>query len=245
MLSGNTVKYIQSLTHKKFRDKHRCFIAETPKVVDEFLSAEFHPVAIYATEEWLEAFGKKSGGNRQMVTVVKEHELKKISQLKTPRQVVAVFHIPEPLSTDLSHRVSLALDDVQNPGNLGTIIRLADWFGIKNILCSLHTADAYNPKVVQASMGSVAHVHISYADLPALLKTIDLPLYVASLEGTSVFETGNIHEGILVVGNEGNGVQENILALPNRKITIPKYGKAESLNVAMATGIILSHIVRR
>lgn len=244
MLSGNTVKYIQSLTHKKFRDKYNCFIAETPKVVEEFIVAGYHAEGIYATEEWVKANDKKFERIKEAVTVLKEHELKKISQLKTPRGVLAVFRIPVQMPPDLKQKISLALDDIQDPGNLGTIIRIADWFGIENILCSLHTADAFSPKVVQAAMGSLAHVNMQYVDLLSLLKNTHIPIYAACLEGTSIFETGQISQGILVMGNEGNGISENILALASQRITIPGAGRAESLNVAIATGIILSHLVR-
>lgn len=245
MLSGNTVKYIQSLTHKKFRDQHRCFVAETPKVVEEFLTAGYVADALYATEEWIGSIAEKYDVNLKNLTVVKDYELKKISQLNTPREVVGIFKIPDwSIPNDLKGRITLALDDIQDPGNVGTIIRIADWFGVQNIICSLHTANVYNSKVVQASMGSLAHVRTHYTDLKSFLEKCKLPVYAASLEGTSVFDSGKIEEGILVIGNEGKGISQDILILANHHLTIPKIGKAESLNAAMATGIILSHILR-
>lgn len=245
MLSGNTVKYIQSLTHKKFRDQHKCFIAETPKVVEEFLAAGYTADAIYATEDWAKPEGPALPIDQEKLFVVKDYELKKISQLKTPRAVVGIFHIPDEFnSLDLKGTITLALDDIQDPGNVGTIIRIADWFGIRNILCSLHTANAYNPKVVQASMGSLAHVKTYYTDLPAFLKKSNLPVFAASLEGTSVFTFGNIEEGILVIGNEGKGISPEVMAAAQHHLTIPRVGKAESLNAAIAAGILLSHIVK-
>lgn len=244
MLSGNTVKYIQSLTHKKFRDQHNCFIAETPKVVEEFLAAGYKADAIYATEDWAKQEDPALPLKQEQLFVVKEYELKKISQLKTPRAVVGIFQIPdEAHPEDLQGALTLALDDIQDPGNVGTIIRIADWFGIKNILCSLHTANAYNPKVVQASMGSLAHVKTYSTDLQAFLEMSNLPVFAASLEGTSVFTFGKIGEGVLVIGNEGKGISPEVMAIAKQHLTIPRVGKAESLNAAIATGILLSHIV--
>lgn len=245
MLSGNTVKYIQSLTHKKFRDQYNQFIAETPKVVGEFLTAGYKADAIYVTEEWVKSYRGKLPVNQQNIVVVKDFELEKISQLKTAREVVAVLQIPEEkFPESLAGQVSLVLDDIQDPGNVGTIIRIADWFGIRHVMCSLHTAHAFSPKVVQATMGSLAHIEIHYLDLEIFLRNCKLPIYATSLNGTSVFSSQKIDEGVLVIGNEGKGVSENILALASHLLTIPRIGKAESLNAAMATGIILSHIVK-
>ncbi len=245
MLSGNTVKYIQSLTHKKFRDQYRRFIAETPKVVEEFLSAGYEVDSIYATEEWMITKKEKATDDNGNWIAVRDFELKKISQLKTPREVVGVFHIPDlALPGNLDGKITLALDDIQDPGNVGTIIRIADWFNIQHILCSLHTAQAYSPKVVQATMGSLAHVKMHYVDLKDFLSKSKLPLYATSLQGDSVFETGTIDEGILIIGNEGKGISSELLSLAGNHLTIPRLGRAESLNAAMATGIILSHIVK-
>lgn len=242
MLSGNTVKYIQSLTHRKFRDKYHCFIAETPKVVSDLLTAGYNAVSVYATKEWAALGIANHHLNGVELIIVREDELKKISQLKTPREVVAVFRIPEPAKPNIKNKITVALDDIQDPGNLGTIIRIADWFGIENIVCSVHTANVFNPKVVQATMGSLAHVNVYYDDLIDFFKNNGIPVYATALEGKSVLNLKKIQEGIITIGNEGKGISEGILSLADYQISIPKRGKAESLNAAIATGIILSHV---
>lgn len=245
MLSRNTVKYIQSLTHKKYRDIHQAFIAETPKVVAEFLDSNFEVENIYATEKWYET----QTGNKELrhlpITIVGAPDLEKISQLKTPHDVLAVFKIPQfSLPKSLSGKISVALDDLQDPGNLGTIIRIADWFGIENIICSKHTANAYNPKVVQASMGSLAHVSVFYLDLISFLKDSPLPVMASSLHGISLYKSPIPKEGILVIGNEAAGVSEEIIGFSTQQLMIPRLGKAESLNAAIATAVFLSHFTQ-
>ncbi|HUS01943.1 MAG TPA: RNA methyltransferase [Chitinophagaceae bacterium] len=246
MLSKTIVKYIQSLAYKKFRDEHGVFIAEGPKVVTEFLaSAKFACKIVFGTKIWMDE-------NVDLVNdipadhkiEISEIELEKISQLKTPNKVLAVFYKKEENLVDVTGTVSLMLDEIQDPGNMGTIIRTADWFGIKNIICSNECADYYNPKVVQATMGSLARVNIVYDDLERFLKKdLSVKTYAATLSGNNVKNLQKIKDGIIIIGNESKGVSEKVLKLTSEQITITKHGKAESLNAAVACGIILSHIV--
>lgn len=242
MLSRNRIKYIQSLTRKKGRETHRSFIAETPKVVNEFINSSYKAEFLFAEERWLSDNPHWLKQNPS-TEVIREDELKKISQLKTPHGVLAVLKIPvQNTVLELKGEVSIALDDLQDPGNMGTIIRIADWFGVKNLLCSNDTVDIYNPKVVQASMGSLAHVRVTYLPLEAFLAETTVPVYATAMEGVSVYEQSALDEGILIIGNEGKGISDPFFALAKKKISIPRIGKAESLNAAVATGIILSHL---
>lgn len=244
MITKNQVKYIQSLGQKKSRDEENCFIAEGPKIVNELLTASnCKIVQLYALKEWIDeqANAKDHAG----IIEVSAGELEKISQLTTPNQVLAVIEkiqwIDEP---GIKGTISLALDTIQDPGNMGTIIRLADWFGVKTIFCSTDCADVYNPKVVQASMGSISRVRVEYTDILSLLEeNKEVHIYAAVLNGRDITKMEKINEGIIVVGNESKGIHEGILKLANIQITIPGKGKAESLNAGVATGIILSYLV--
>jgi RNA methyltransferase, TrmH family len=245
MLSKTHAKYIQSLHHKKFRDIENCFIAEGGKIVLELLrSQKFSCREIYGMQEWLNS---NEGLIRKYFTgpleVVHDHELEKISALTTPHQVLAVFEKVQGKPVSPVGKISLVLDNIQDPGNMGTIIRIADWFGIKDIICSAHTADMYNPKVVQSTMGSLGRVNIVYTELAEWIQQHrQVKVYAAALNGKNVKEMA-IKEGLLLIGNEGKGISEELLQLAAEKITIPKLGDAESLNAAVATGIILSHII--
>ncbi|HLG39446.1 MAG TPA: RNA methyltransferase [Chitinophagaceae bacterium] len=237
-------KYIQSLGQKKYRDAEGLFIAEGPKLVAELLqSAPQYVKEVYAVKEWL----KENTGNSptQKFFEVSDRELEKLSQLKTPHQVVAVVQkFEEEKSVDVKGKVSLVLDTIQDPGNLGTIIRIADWFGVSQVICSHDCADIYNPKVVQATMGSIARVKVFYTDLASWLKEQrDIRIYATVMEGKDVTNMNALNEGLIIIGNESKGIHEEILELVNEKITIPRKGKAESLNVAVAAGIVLSHLV--
>jgi len=247
MLTKKIVKYIQSLSHKKFRDEEAAFIVEGPKVVAEFLlSKKFDCRLICAEKNWL--FENEiliRGISSENIYGVDENWLQRISLLKTAHKVVAVFNkslpVPEPV---FKNKIALMLDDIQDPGNLGTIIRNADWFGIENIICSRNCADCYNPKVVQSSMGSLSRVDIFYSDLISFIeKNSSVKVYAAALSGTSVFEMDKIREGIILIGNESKGIHEDLLKLSHKRITIPCIGHAESLNAAVACGIILSHVL--
>ena len=238
MLSKNVIKDIQSLGLKKQREAKGLFIAEGPKIVEELIQLIPEQIeAVYATGEWIASHQQAKGVNE-----ISEIELEKISQMKTPNQVVAVikqFITTKPDTTGFI----LYLDTIQDPGNFGTIIRIADWFGIKHIVCSIGCADLYNPKVIQSTMASIARVNVVYDEeetwLPQQLQTI----YAASLHGKPLSSFTKTENGILIIGNESKGIRESFLKLATNKITIPKRGEAESLNAAVATGIILSHLL--
>ncbi|MGN6194165.1 MAG: TrmH family RNA methyltransferase [Ginsengibacter sp.] len=247
MLSKKIVKYIQSLSHKKFRDEEGVFIAEGPKIVAELLAAaKFKCQLICADRSWLlenESLLKKI--NSEDIFEADDHWLKSLSLLKTPNKVVAVFEkknledIP-----DLSNQISLMLDDLQDPGNLGTLIRIADWFAVENIICSENSVDCYNPKVVQSTMGSLSRVNVFYTDLLSFIeKNKNVPVYATTLHGISIYQLPKIKEGIILIGNESKGIHEDLLKIISHQITIPKLGHAESLNAAVAGGIILSKIL--
>lgn len=242
MLVKSQVKYIQSLGQKKSRDESGAFIAEGPKIVSELLQEIPGQVQqVVGLKEWLTDHAKLLHGIETVE--VSPAELEKISQLQTPNQVLAVLKKFE-LVTAINPKGKLvvALDTIQDPGNLGTIIRIADWFGIEQIVCDRDSADCYNPKVVQATMGSIARVKLLYTDLAGWLAEQKTTIYAAALEGENITTMQKPAEGIIVIGNESKGISPDILKLVTKKITIPQKGKAESLNAAVATGIILSHL---
>ncbi len=248
MLSKTSTKYIQSLQHKKFRDVERVFVAEGPKLVKELLEGQVFPCkALFALPGWVQAeaglLGKLAHINPEPL---RDFELEKISSLSKPNQVLAVFEKKAPVtSPDLKNKLTLLLDDIQDPGNLGTIIRIADWFGIENVVCSLHTADMYNSKVVQSTMASLQRVNLIYTDIPTwLAKNNSIRIYAATLHGESLQAVKQLKEGIIVIGNEAAGVSDAVLQLAHEKITIPRFGQAESLNAAVATGLILYEALR-
>ncbi len=241
MLSKKEVKDIQSLALKKHRDETKLFIAEGPKIVEELIN--LHPgqlKAVFALREW-EGRPKVKGNIRfEEITDV---ELEKLSFLKTPNQVVALvkqFENTAPQTAGLL----LYLDNIQDPGNMGTIIRTADWFGVSQIVCSAGCVDMYNPKVVQATMGSIARVKVYYDEDESWLGAQTIPVYAASLHGNNLDEMPAVSEGIILIGNESKGIRKEWLELAKEKITIPKKGNAESLNAAVATGIILSRLIK-
>ncbi len=244
MLSKLKLKYIQSLGQKKFRDEEGVFIAEGPKLVIELIGNNRVEIKeLFALEEWSRENENRLG--KTAVSIVTEIELERISQLTTPNKVVAIvqqFAISEP--DNLSNKIAIALDCIQDPGNLGTIIRVADWFGIEQIICSHDSVDLYNPKVVQATMGSLARVNVYYTDLIEWLQNQKKSqIYATALEGQDITTMKKISSGIILVGNESRGLSPVLLELANEKITIPKKGSAESLNAAMAIGIVLSHLI--
>jgi TrmH family RNA methyltransferase len=242
MLGKLKAKYIQSLGHKKQRDDEGLFIAEGPKLVAELIRSSKENVKdIYAVKEWI---NKNDLTGKIPVTEITEAELEKISQLKTANGVLAVvkkFDSGEKIN--VKGKLSLVLDTIRDPGNLGTIIRIADWFGVEQVICSNDCADVYNPKVVQSTMGSIARVKIFYTELAEWMRMQkDIRIYATLLEGKDVTKMSAVKEGLIIIGNESKGIHEEILAIANEKITIPRKGNAESLNAAVATGIILSHL---
>lgn len=244
MLGRSKIKYIQSLGQKKFRELEGTFIAEGPKVVEDLMESGTAIIKqLYAVKEWIKE-NKKLLVNTTVVEIT-DAELERISQLTTPNKVFAIVQqFEEDSAPVIKNKITLALDGIQDPGNMGTLIRIADWFGIKQIICSKESADIYNPKVVQATMGSIARVKILYTDLELwLADQEDVGIYAATLEGKSITAMKKITEGIIVIGNESKGINAAILKLATIRITIPKKGKAESLNAAVAAGIILSHLI--
>ena len=243
MLTKSEIKYIQSLSQKKFRKEEGLFVIEGPKIVEEALLMKSVKIdKILALEDWY-ALNTESIGSVKC-DLVAEHELQKISQLKTPNQVIALVKLSENREEHFDKSVlSLALDGVQDPGNLGTIVRIADWFGIHQIICGHDTADAYNSKVIQASMGSIFRVKFFYTDLEEWMrKNEDVLFYGAALDGNPLNEFPKLEKGVIVIGNESKGIRPGVMSRLSEKITIKRWGDAESLNAAVATGIILSHI---
>ena len=247
MISKSTIKYIQSLQHKKFRDEYGVFVAEGPKVVTGLLqSAAFKPETIFVTADWSAALKVPTlQGLEGCIEIVQDFELEKLAAYSTANKVVAVFRKREEIAkVNLKGSLTLALDDIRDPGNFGTIIRIADWFGIENIICSNETVDMYNNKVVQSTMASLGRVNLLYTNLYEWIKEVgDMKVFAATLEGKPLKEIGKVTEGLVVIGNESNGIHENILALATERVTIPRFGQAESLNAAVATGIILAEFV--
>ena len=263
MISKSQIKLVKQLEQKKHRQREGLFVAEGPKVVGDLLAAGFLPVQIFATAAW-----ESPSGGSPVLQVITDDELRKLSFLQHPQQVLAVFPLPQhsvsssententekfPFpsvssvsSVDDIHHFILALDGVQDPGNLGTIIRIADWFGISRIVCSTDTADAWNPKVVQATMGSIARVSIVYTDLKEYLNDTNLPVYGTLLDGENIYKKELPREAIIVMGNEGNGISPEVRRLVTDKLLIPRFREgAESLNVAIATAITCSEFCRR
>ena len=251
MISKNQIKYVHQLELKKFRKQEGLFIAEGHKVVGDLLHEGYMPRQIFATQEWItDNPSLLPIINSQLIEVDLE-ELTRLSLLQHPQQVLALFPIPgEQTSFSSQNSLSLLLDNVQDPGNLGTIIRIADWFGIDTIYCSIGTVDAWNPKVVQATMGSIARVHIIYVDPQQLFDCLpdDFPVYGTFLEGDNIYTQQLTQHGIIVMGNEGNGISDAVRHRVTRKLLIPDFHKgdtADSLNEAIATAITCSEFRRR
>lgn len=239
MISKSQIKLITSLKQKKYRITHDLFFVEGTKVIQEFYGAGWEIYALFSTE-MLDFVSENK------VTLISENELKKISALKTPNKALAVFKLPA-LKPIVSVNFSVALDGIRDPGNLGTIIRLCDWFGVKTLLCSHDTVDCFNPKVIQSSMGSLARVEVHYLDLENYFEKNHLPVYGAFMEGDNVYAEKLPRQAILLMGNEGNGISKKLEKFLSKKISIPQFGvdhKTESLNVAMATSILLSEFHR-
>lgn len=243
MLNKSEVKYIQSLSQKKFRDKEGVYLVEGPKIVAEALAAtQVQVQKLYAVEAW--ALRHEELFQRGQCEVVKDFELEKLSQLKTPNQVLAVVALPDDARFGFTgEEPGLVLDGIRDPGNLGTIIRIADWFGVRQVVCSSDCADAYGAKVVQATMGSIFRVQLLYTDLENWMEEQKgLPFYGAALDGAALKGIPVVSKGMIVIGNESAGIRPGVMSRVTQKITIEKWGDAESLNAAVATGIILSHL---
>lgn len=240
MVSKNQIKLITSLEQKKFRQKHKLFIAEGVKVIQELLLSNFELEHLYVTEPVFEKT------NEKLITTVSESDLKRISCLSTPNNCLALFKIPAEKAINEAGLI-VALDDIRDPGNFGTIIRLCDWFGIQQIICSEQTVDLYNPKVIQATMGSLARVNVSYVDLPNYLKNTNKIVFGTFMNGKNVYQETLATDGILVLGNEANGISKEVEKHITQRLAIPRFGtikKTESLNVATATAVFLSEFKR-
>ena len=237
MISKRQLKLVRLLEQKKYRQQEGLFIAEGPKVVDDLLKAGFRAHELFAVREW-----DSNGHPFQEVT---DDELHRLSLMQHPQQVLGIFKIKQERPYEISS-LRLALDGVQDPGNVGTIIRIADWFGINTIYCSEDTADVWNPKVVQATMGSIARVNVVYTDLTALISESKVAVYGTLLDGKNIYEQELSSEGIIVMGNEGNGISPEIRQQITHKLLIPQFHEGpESLNVAIATAITCSEFRRR
>jgi TrmH family RNA methyltransferase len=239
MVSKNQIKLINSLQQKKYRKLHNLFIAEGKKVIQELIDANFSLEHLFVTKANL--FDSRFDSE-----LISDSDLKKISALTTANDCLAVFKFKETTSKT-SSGLELALDNIKDPGNMGTIIRLCDWFGISKIVCTEETVDMYNPKVVQATMGSLARVEVEYTNLISYLKTTDLDIFGTFMEGSNIYKQELPTKGIIVMGNEANGISAEIENLVTQKISIPRFGslqQTESLNVATATAIILSEFKR-
>ena len=253
-ISKNQIKFVRQLEQKKYRRREGLFVAEGTKVVGDLL-AHYQPHSVYATEEWLAKNTSSLSHLSSSVFTVTDEELRHISFLQHPQQVLALFPLPTMAAANFSlftnhFSLSIALDGIQDPGNLGTIIRIADWFGIEHIICSEDTVDAWNPKVIQATMGSIARVNIIYINLSDFIGTLppDYPVYGTLLDGDNIYTQPLTPHGLIVMGNEGNGISPEIRQKINRRLFIPSYrtdDTAESLNVAIATAITCAEFRRR
>ncbi|MBS7785858.1 RNA methyltransferase [Flavobacterium sp. CYK-55] len=240
MVSKNQLKLITSLQQKKYRNAHQLFTAEGVKVIRELLNAQFKLHHLYTTESIFESVSD------EMKTLVSASELAKMSALSAANNCLAVFEIPE-LKPITHHGLSVVLDDVRDPGNLGTILRMCDWFGVEQLICSRETVDLYNPKVVQATMGSLARVQVHYVDLPDFFKQSPLAVFGTFMDGDNIYQQDLPKEGIIVLGNEANGISTSVEKWVHHRISIPRFGRfqqTESLNVASAAAIVLSEFFR-
>ncbi|MEO8795643.1 MAG: RNA methyltransferase [Daejeonella sp.] len=245
MLSKSQISFVKSLHQKKFRKEHSLFIVEGIKSVTEFINSDYIVDSIFCTENVMPKLGNLS--QKIKLNQISSADLDRISNLTTAQQVLALVKIPEQQDLNvekLQNEFSLILDGIQDPGNLGTIIRTADWFGINNIICSEDTAEIYNPKVVQASMGSLPRINISYTNLVSLLSKCKIPVYGALLNGESIYQTIFEKNGFIIFGNEGKGISAEISQFVTHPVTIPAFGKAESLNVAISAAIFCSELKR-
>lgn len=238
MVSKSQIKLITRLKQKKYRQQERLFVAEGLKTINELLDSTLKLYHVFST--------KSFNIDAKSETLISDDELKKISFLTSPNQAMAIFEIPESQSVQ-NNNLIIALDAIRDPGNLGTIIRLCDWFGIQDLVCSTSTVDCYNPKVIQATMGSITRVNVSYVNLENFLNDSSMDVFGAFMVGDNVYSATLPNQGILVLGNEANGISTTIETCIDKKISIPRFGDlqtTESLNVATATAILLSEFKR-
>ena len=240
MLSKNQIKLITGIQHKKYRNEYQLFIAEGVKVIQELLNSSFILEHLFETEAVFEQV------KASQKTLIKEQEMKRITALSSASSCLAIFKIPPPPTIDTKGLI-VALDDIRDPGNLGTIIRLCDWFGVTQLICSRETVDVFNPKVIQATMGSITRVKVNYLDLNEYVLQSSLPVFGTFMNGKSVYEQALPKDALLILGNEANGISGELEKMIKNRIAIPRFGeiqKTESLNVASATAIFLSEFRR-
>ena len=236
MITKNQIKYIRGLSLKKNRIKEQCFVVEGEKCLAELLNSSFEIVELFALKDWIDE--NKSVFDK--IQAISFKELERISNLRSPNKVLAVVKMKEQEIIQSKSTVTLVLDDINDPGNLGTIIRMCDWFGVKQIICSENTVDIYNPKVVQSTMGSLFRIHVVYTDLIKYLDKIKTPIYGAYMDGKNIKNIKICQKSHLVIGNEANGISEKIEKYISKKVVIKNIGgNTESLNVAVATSILL------
>lgn len=244
MLSKAQNKYIRSLTKQKSRNEHKVFIAEGEKIAHEWLSSHNELKMIIATETWIALHEPLLANHPEAALyAVSTEELETLSGLQTPNQVILVIPLPEQTDIPLRNEWYIALDDIQDPGNMGTIIRIADWFGIRNIICSPGCVDVYNPKVVQSAMGGHLRINIHESNLVPFLESVSLPKIAATLQGQPVYDMQRRGAGVLIIGNESKGISDAVLNAASVRVTIPRKGGAESLNAGIAAGILCSHLL--
>ena len=240
MVSDKQIKIIKSLKLKKNRIKHNLFVAEGDKTILELILADFKINSLYSANTNIE-------GVEDSVVQLSKSELNKMSNLSNPKNSLGVFEIPKSKNIDYN-KLIIGLDNISDPGNLGTIIRLCDWFGVEDLICSYETVDCYNPKVIQASMGSISRVNITYLDLQKTIENNSLKTYGTYMQGDSIFEIDEIQKGLVLFGNEANGINPNLSKFIDKRLSIPRFGKlkkTESLNVANALSIVLSENARK
>ena len=240
MVSDKQIKIIKSLKLKKNRIKHNLFVAEGDKTILELILADFKINSLYSTNNNIE-------GVENSVVQLSKSELNKISNLLNPKNSLGVFEIPKSKNIDYN-KLIIGLDNISDPGNLGTIIRLCDWFGVEDLICSLETVDCYNPKVVQASMGSISRINITYLDLQKTIENNSIKTYGTYMQGDSLYDIDEIQKGLVLFGNEANGINPNLSKFIDKRLSIPRFGKlkkTESLNVANALSIVLSENARK
>ena len=242
MISKANIQFVKGLQSKKIRQKYDQFTVEGEKSITELLKSDFNVTNIYALPEWIEANKREIADVK--CTEVSDSELKQISVHQAPQKALAIVDIPKYSSKIDNNKFVLALDEIQDPGNLGTIIRIADWYGVENIICSKGSTDVYAPKCINSTMGSFLRVQVHYGDIIQFANENSLPIITAALDGENIHSSKLPNKGLLVIGNEGHGVSKDIQKASSMLLTIPRFGEAESLNAAVSTAIILDNLFR-
>ncbi len=244
MLSKADIKYITGLQLKKQRQKYSQFIVEGEKSITELLKSHFKIHKLYAVNEWI--ITNQQLQNKISIIEISEKELQQISTHQTPQKAIAIVDMPANTEPNLQNNtLIIGLDEIQDPGNMGTIIRIADWYGIQNIVCSIGCTDVFSPKTIAATMGSFTRVNVHYTDILEFAKKHNLPIYTTAFNGESIYSINKINKGIIVIGNEGHGVSADLIKASTKQLTIPRIGNAESLNAAISTAIVLDNLVGR